>query len=116
MSFCPSTNSAVILVSPSKSCKPFNCIQFVPLYPSKRPICELNLICPGVAVGLCAVLPTGNITAPVPLISTVPFAGVRVIVLADVIPLSLMLKSSIIILPVPTALSSKSLFVTVVVI
>ena len=31
LSFAPGVNSAVILVSPSKSCTPFNTIQLVPL-------------------------------------------------------------------------------------
>ena len=41
LSFAPGVSSAVIFVSPSKSCTPFSTIQFDPSYPSKH---ELSVL------------------------------------------------------------------------
>jgi hypothetical protein len=59
-------------------------------------------------VGRCAVVPDGNLIAPVESITTFdPAAGVRVKLLAELIVLPLILMSSITIDPVPFALNSK---------
>ena len=59
-------------------------------------------------MGRCAVVPDGNLIAPVESITTFdPAAGVRVKLLAELIVLPLILMSSITIDPVPFALNSK---------
>ena len=70
LSFAPGVASAVIFVSPSKSCTPLSTIQFEPLYPSKLVVSLLYLILPADAVGRCAVVPTGIFNPPVLLITT----------------------------------------------
>lgn len=64
-------------------------------------------------LGLCAVVPAGILIDPVPSISTTPVDGANVISFAELILLPLSTKSSMITLPLPAYLNSKSAFETV---